>query len=131
VNWPRFILYCFISLTIFFGASLVARVVKAHTITWPDGQSFTFEISCCDKKDCDALPLSAITEVRGGYMVDYWRTRGNPPRLRHYKGFVPFGSYKIKFNPFADRIMGCDSATPGEEQDTLSPRCIYPLQPAM
>lgn len=102
---------------------------QAHTIVWPDGQTFTFGKDCCDGSDCDKWPIDAIKEVAGGYQVDVWLEVGNPPRKRHFLEFVPYNSTKIRTNPFPDRIMGCHSWMTGKEPGTYLPRCIYPIQP--
>lgn len=127
----RYVLAFLIALLIgwlIFGVVLLNQA-SAHTITWPDGETFTFDAACCNAMDCDKLPIEAIREVPGGYAVDYWRVRGNPPRPRHFKGFFPFGDRAIRANPFIDRIMACDSFMPDKEPNTYRPRCIYPIQP--
>lgn len=102
---------------------------NAHTITFPDGQTFTFDPACCNGSDCDAIPMDAISEVRGGYKVDYWHDFMGG--RWHFKAFIPFSDKRIKFNPFADRVMACSSLMTGDEPGTLTPRCIYPVQPSM
>jgi hypothetical protein len=109
-------------------AFLWVAPAEAHTITWPDGQTFTFDTACCNATDCEAVPMSAIKEAKGGYEVDYWTHLTGTPR--HVKGFVPHGSKNIRFNPFADRVMACSSYYTNKD-GTVYPRCIYPVQPSM
>lgn len=74
--------------------------------------------------------MSAITEVKGGYQVDYWTNLAG--FRKHVKQIVKFGDKRIKFNPFADRVMACSSwYTNHDEVNTVAPRCIYPIQPSM
>jgi hypothetical protein len=110
---------------------LVVPVMKAraHTITWPDGQSFTFDPTCCNQDDCGAIPLSAFKEVKGGWQVDY--TAFFYGKNWRFFAFIPHGDRAVKFNPFADRAMACGSLMNGDLPGTLRPRCIYPIQPSM
>lgn len=108
---------------------------KAHTIIWPDGQTYDFsKDGCCEGWECDAVEVGAIREVKGGYEVDFRRDAGSPARNRRYKEFIPYNSYKIRANPFNDREMACISSSPSSvpktgEEITYQVRCIYPIQP--
>lgn len=122
---PRWILVAlFLATLLCLIAPLYIISARAHTITWPDGETFTFDTWCCNATDCEAVPLTAIKEVKGGYQVDYTTSLGG--WTRRIAGFVPHGSPSIRFNPFADRVMACGWSRPGKIPGTFAPRCIYP-----
>ena len=131
----RWVLFWIIGALLVLSAFAMSRQASAHTIRWPDGQSFDFtESGCCNGWECDAAPLDAIKEVAGGYQVDFWRETGTPKRNRHYRDFVPSTDKRVKNNPFGDRIMICVSPSsnpmaPTDDHQTYKVQCIWPVKP--
>lgn len=126
----RWVLFWIIGALLVLSAFAMSRQASAHTIRWPDGQSFSFDgTNCCNGVDCDAAPIDAIKEVAGGYQVDFWRGG------RHYRDFVSSTSNMVKMNPFADRIMICvrdwdwHPRTKEDNHTIYKVGCIWPIKP--
>jgi hypothetical protein len=104
---------------------MMATTVFAHSVILEDGTSFTFDQYCCNGRDCEEVPLSAIKQVGAGWTVDYVSAKTG----RRIRGFFKEGAVGQKWSP-NHQVFACQSLMMNKD-GTFVPRCIYPQKPGM
>lgn len=57
----------------------------------PDGPTHWYDSGCCSMQDCEPLEPGAVTEISGGYFVQYRSSRGFLVR-----GFIAYDSPNLR-----------------------------------
>lgn len=104
---------------------LSAAHAFAHSITLEDGTEFRFDPYCCNKQDCDEVPLSAITQRGDGWAVDYISRKTG----RHIRGFFKEGAVGQKWSP-NHQVFACETLLKNND-NTYAPRCVYAQRPGL
>lgn len=104
---------------------LLSVRVFAHTVTLEDGSIFAFDQFCCNERDCQEVPLSAIQQKDDGWAVDYVAKDG-----RRVRGFIREGAVGQKWSP-NHQVFACHYAALRNNDGSYLPRCIYPQKPGM
>lgn len=103
---------------------VIAIGAFAHSVTLDDGSEFFFAPYCCDQRDCQEVPLSAITPKGDGWAVDYMTKDG-----KHVRDFFKEGAVGQKWSP-NHQVFACHSFMMNPD-GTYKARCIYPQKPGM
>jgi hypothetical protein len=81
--------------------------------------------NCCNNRDCELIPLEAVTETLNGWHVEY-----DSPIHGRVSVNVPRDSHRVKPNEHDGQFHGCFYTPRGDtiEPGPLEVRCFwYPL----
>lgn len=117
----------FLTLALFtwFFLAVMAMRGSAHTVTLDDGSLFTFDQYCCNERDCQEVPLTAITPKGDGWAVDYIAKDG-----KHVVDFFREGAVGQHWSP-NHQVFACHMPYTSRPDGTFKARCIYPQKPGM
>lgn len=121
----RFIAWIILIVFTWFFLAVIAMHAFAHSVILEDGTEFHFDQFCCDEKDCQEVPLSAIKPKGDGWEVRYIAKDG-----KLVVDFVREGAVAQRWSP-NHQVFACHMPYSQRQDGTYPVRCIYPQRPGM